>query len=314
MIDYVGQNCPVCQKTFAEKDDVVVCPDCGAPYHRDCWPKDGICLFAARHASGFVWEPEGGKQEAAASPSAACPTCGQENPAGSRFCNRCGHPLPAAEEPPETDPAAFAADPHAVVNGDARIGDFSAREWAAYIQKSVPFYLLSFRRMAVTGRKLGVSFAAFLLGPVYFVYRKAWRAAAVFTLISAVLAIPGLVEVLIAAGAVTNVNEGLLNAAAALASYGNLAQMLLRSLFGVYIYKWEAERRMHRVCSQVPAGGDRIAALSRAGGVSLGAAVGFAALVFLFYLLFSAGLVAVMGPAAVDNIQNYLNHLYAYMQ
>jgi class 3 adenylate cyclase len=26
-----------------------------------------------------------------------CPSCGQENPAGSRFCNACGAPLAEAE-------------------------------------------------------------------------------------------------------------------------------------------------------------------------------------------------------------------------
>jgi class 3 adenylate cyclase len=31
-----------------------------------------------------------------------CGECGQENPAGARFCLRCGSPLPAAGEHPET--------------------------------------------------------------------------------------------------------------------------------------------------------------------------------------------------------------------
>ena len=31
MFFYEGQSCPVCGKAFAEKDDIVSCPECGAP-------------------------------------------------------------------------------------------------------------------------------------------------------------------------------------------------------------------------------------------------------------------------------------------
>ena len=35
MIDYTGIPCPVCHKEFTPEDDIVVCPECGAPYHRE---------------------------------------------------------------------------------------------------------------------------------------------------------------------------------------------------------------------------------------------------------------------------------------
>ena len=60
MTDFTNADCPVCKKDFsAEKP--VICPDCGTPYHRDCWAVSGHCSFEAAHKSGFVWrkpEPE----------------------------------------------------------------------------------------------------------------------------------------------------------------------------------------------------------------------------------------------------------------
>ena len=33
-----------CGKPLTLQDDIVVCPDCGAPYHRDCYEKLGRCI------------------------------------------------------------------------------------------------------------------------------------------------------------------------------------------------------------------------------------------------------------------------------
>ena len=37
MNKYVNVPCAKCGKPFTEDDDVVVCPDCGAPHHRSCY-------------------------------------------------------------------------------------------------------------------------------------------------------------------------------------------------------------------------------------------------------------------------------------
>ena len=34
MIDYKNCKCTLCHKPLHEGDDMVVCPECGAPYHR----------------------------------------------------------------------------------------------------------------------------------------------------------------------------------------------------------------------------------------------------------------------------------------
>ena len=53
---HVGQECFGCHQKLQEDDDIVVCPECGTPYHRACWQKTGHCLNAPLHASGKSWD------------------------------------------------------------------------------------------------------------------------------------------------------------------------------------------------------------------------------------------------------------------
>lgn len=120
MPKYIGQSCTSCQEKFTEKDDIVVCPDCGSPYHRECYEKEGKCISADLHSSGEDWKPEviiperpktddphehirednvsGSHDEAFGSYQEEyrknlCPLCGQENRHDDSFCSRCGSRL-----------------------------------------------------------------------------------------------------------------------------------------------------------------------------------------------------------------------------
>ena len=87
---------------------MVVCPECGTPYHRACYKELGHCVNEARHAEGYVWQPP----KAAPGPSVPleeqphapqnktdgegyvmCSRCGTVNPAGQERCDLCGYPL-----------------------------------------------------------------------------------------------------------------------------------------------------------------------------------------------------------------------------
>ncbi len=56
MPKYYGCPCEGCGKPLTLQDDIVVCPDCGAPYHRDCYEKLGRCIHAPAHAAGYEWK------------------------------------------------------------------------------------------------------------------------------------------------------------------------------------------------------------------------------------------------------------------
>ena len=57
MIQYVGKACESCKKAFDENEQIVYCPQCGAPMHRECWEEKGGCPYSDRHSSGFKWAP-----------------------------------------------------------------------------------------------------------------------------------------------------------------------------------------------------------------------------------------------------------------
>ncbi len=48
---YSNYKCPVCKNQFTEDDDVVVCPECGTPHHRECYIQNGNCANAGKHGT-----------------------------------------------------------------------------------------------------------------------------------------------------------------------------------------------------------------------------------------------------------------------
>lgn len=50
-MDFKKYICPVCTKQFNENDDVVVCPECGTPHHRECYNNLGKCFNEATHGT-----------------------------------------------------------------------------------------------------------------------------------------------------------------------------------------------------------------------------------------------------------------------
>ena len=83
MPKYYGCPCEGCGRPLALTDDIVVCPDCGAPYHRECYEKLGRCIHTPAHGAGYDWKfPY--KDEELSAPgvprryaAAAVPTCRQ---------------------------------------------------------------------------------------------------------------------------------------------------------------------------------------------------------------------------------------------
>ena len=110
---YSGIECVACNNTFDEKDDVVVCPVCGAPHHRECWLKENRCACSERHAEGFVWEfPKQAttNEENTPKPQTVgnfvfsngegviiCPDCKTPNFENDAFCRKCHKPFAQTE-------------------------------------------------------------------------------------------------------------------------------------------------------------------------------------------------------------------------
>ena len=53
MPSYKNEKCPVCNQEFKDGDDIVTCPVCGTPHHRECYKKIGHCFNEDKHAEGY---------------------------------------------------------------------------------------------------------------------------------------------------------------------------------------------------------------------------------------------------------------------
>ena len=92
MMDYKGCKCASCHKVLKEGDDIVICPECGAPYHRECYAAEGRCVFSAKHGKDFEYVPPEAKPDVNAN-GPICPVCHAQNPPDTLFCERCGQPM-----------------------------------------------------------------------------------------------------------------------------------------------------------------------------------------------------------------------------
>lgn len=196
-MNYTGSVCPICGKNFEPADDIVVCPVCGTPHHRECWKENGRCINEERHNEGFIWQtPNTNSAEPVADKrTKICPVCGEKNDPVEPVCTRCGERLKANRQtihdifPPFTPDSAdyrsepnpnnfspyqnvYAADARTVYGENAVIDDIPATESAEYVQKNSTKYIGKFLEMQEKKTKLSWSWSAFFGSAFWCFYRK----------------------------------------------------------------------------------------------------------------------------------------------
>ena len=104
MPKYYGCPCEGCGEPLTLKDDIVVCPDCGAPYHRTCYEKLGRCIHSPAHAAGYEWHFPYQDAELR-----TCPSCGERTLRSEETCRCCGAALPPTSSTAALTTSAFTA-------------------------------------------------------------------------------------------------------------------------------------------------------------------------------------------------------------
>ncbi len=203
-VDYIGEKCPVCNKNFHADDDIVVCPLCGTPHHRECYENIGHCVNESKHNQGFTYENSNSNSQETNSDFIICKKCGRQNPKGTFFCNGCGEPLnekaqkvsygangqnnPFGQQPGDfggmppfgmPPMGAVTLDPLGGMNPEEVIDNgVTVGETAKYVKANSLYFLNVFKRIKGTG-KSKFSFAGFLFSGGYLLYRKMYKIGAV---------------------------------------------------------------------------------------------------------------------------------------
>lgn len=89
---YTNEKCDGCGKIFTDDEDIVVCPECATPQHRECYENHGGCVNSHKHGEDFTWTNSDNLVSYAVPEKAKtipCPNCGYGNPEGSDHCKQC---------------------------------------------------------------------------------------------------------------------------------------------------------------------------------------------------------------------------------
>lgn len=211
---------PCVRKPFTSDDDIVVCPECGAPYHRACYQQAGHCIFQEKHGTPDAWKPPE-KQTETDAEGKTCPRCGKKNARESLFCDQCGQLLsggaskgaspnggyspygtpnpnaspyqnpgvpnsppyqnPGAPNAPYSGPYPFAFDPMGGVRPEEPLGDgVTAGDAAKFVQTNPQYYIPAFVNRKRYHRNR-FNFSAFLCSGGWMLYRKQYKWGAIFT-------------------------------------------------------------------------------------------------------------------------------------
>lgn len=229
MSNYLGYKCVVCGQKFDEKDDIVVCPECGTPYHRECYMKSGKCVNEELHKSGESWQGQK-ERENEKTEYKKCPYCETVNKPHTIICEHCGAPLVddlnknMASGNAQGDSGGmnsapgnggmygntFAFDPQdkcCGMNPDEEFESVKLKDIADFVKSNQIYYLPIFKKMKDTGQKISLNIISFLFPQLYFANRKMWLWTAISILLSLVLSIPSIIYLMYE----VNISGGIFN-------------------------------------------------------------------------------------------------------
>lgn len=220
MANYTGAKCEYCHKVFEASDDIVVCPQCGTPYHRECYSQAGECINKELHERGGEWSapPKYADREVG---ERRCPRCGESNPSSGLFCIKCGMPLnnqnnearpfngAGPQQGPQNyrgyaGPGQYGGQPYQgqgqspfgmpfvqeQYSKDSVIDGHTVGEYAKFIKNNAYYHILQFIRFARMKTKMSVNFCALIFTEFYYFYRKMYKQGVIFLTLLILLSVP----------------------------------------------------------------------------------------------------------------------------
>lgn len=219
MNKFINQICDGCGQPLGENDDIVVCPECATPQHRECYNKNNCCVNEEKHSEDFVWKAQetvkitqDNKPEVL-NDKTPCPDCGFENKSDSPFCHRCGQVFKELNKPTEDDQPKknglfselLSLDDEELLEEKDRahiehvleersriaapgmtpeqeqeiVAGHPIKKVMTLVANKALVYVNKFRSIE-HGKKLTWNWAAFLFSPYWFFYRRMYKTGIIF--------------------------------------------------------------------------------------------------------------------------------------
>ncbi len=264
---YLNAACPVCGQAFTENDDVVVCPVCGTPHHRDCYQHLGHCFNETLHSQGYEWEGTVNTETTVPDPNQEtqplfrrpdmpgmqepyygryqqadpyqdtgsgnrCMFCGYEVADDARFCNICGRPI---------------------IRGE--IDGIPVEEWGRFLGRTAAPVLAAFKNQDEKHKKRTLYLPLLIVPEVFLLHRRLWLEFLVYELIGGLLAIPAMVIYASELGATTFSGLTSLLPMATWTTLMTVCAILIIAvrvclgLFGLWYYRKWSVRKIQRIRS-----------------------------------------------------------------
>lgn len=282
---YIGQPCTYCREILTEKDDIVVCPECGSPYHRDCYRIEGKCINTDLHEKHESWQPEApsGKRAENEQKTVICKNCGAENNSDAPFCKSCGAPVNLEKAAGGTYDRQYQGQSSAeqggypplfgfvTINKDEDIDGNTAGEYSDYVKTQSFYFVPKFMRFA-KGSRLSFNFSAFLFSHIYFFYRKMIPEGIALLLIQSVLSLPSALYMLKeynVMSAIPIMDKTWFINMTNIFSILSYLLSIAAGVFANYLYYRKAKNSLNKIKSDITEQKSQKEAIAASGGTSL---------------------------------------------
>lgn len=204
MFLHENEKCPVCDRIFTPDDDIVICPVCGTPHHRECYDSLKHCFNADKHKDGFVYENKSAEEKSDTSPNrynpnneyytpdeshgaaaekGVCSQCGARLDADAQFCINCGARQKRSvnsENTQSQEQPFFSPQVNEYTDSTQKIEGRKLSDIAAVIKTNTERFIRKFKANKIVSWNWG----GFFFGPYYLFFRKMYKPAILLMAVS----------------------------------------------------------------------------------------------------------------------------------
>lgn len=232
-MDFIGEKCVSCGKTFNENDDIVVCPECGSPHHRDCYMKENHCANYELHTINEKWK----KSEPEEKMEFQKPDF-QESQSDFNYYNK----------------QTYQEKTNINLNLNEDMGGATLQEITMFVRINTLYYIPIFKRMKELGSKISFNLSCLIFPSYYFANRKMWFWAVISAIISVIFNIPASIMIMaeqeIFTDGIMNViyqNQSLILQLESLCTFGSWISRILMCVFANWIYFKFAVKKLNTI-------------------------------------------------------------------